>query len=138
MANQADRYVFPAVFAYYADGIHITFPDIPGCVSFGQTEAAALEQAKEALGLHLYGMEEDGEEIPVASRLADVPVEPHHGVTLVEVFMPPIRLQLDNSAVKKTLTIPAWLNALAEEHHVNYSQLLQKALKDHLGLQDRP
>lgn len=115
------RYVFPAEFEALPDGIHITFPDLPGCVSFG-------------LGLHLYGMEEDSDEIPVPSLPHNPTLGPNESIALIEVFMPPVRHHLDNSSVKKTLTIPSWLNALAEQHRVNYSQLLQDALKQHLGL----
>lgn len=135
MARQyPDRYVFPAEFEALPDGIHITFPDLPGCVSFGGTLSEAFANARECLGLHLYGIEEDNAEIPEPSLPQAVTLGPNESIALIEVLMPPVRHHLDNSSVKKTLTIPSWLNALAEQHRVNYSQLLQDALKQHLGL----
>ena len=70
-----DRYDFPAVLHYNPDGrIGIVFPDLPGCVSQASSDAEAVKKATEALELHLYGMEEDGDLIPQPSRLADVPI----------------------------------------------------------------
>lgn len=56
-----NSYVYPAVFDYAVDGISVEFPDLPGCLTCGDTDAEAMEMAKEAMGLHLYGMEKDGE-----------------------------------------------------------------------------
>ena len=85
------------------------------------------------MGLHLYGMEQDGDEIPAPTPVRDLHPEEGGIVTLVEVFMPSIRDRAENRVVKKTLTIPAWLNREAEEAHVNFSQVLQDALKSYLG-----
>lgn len=134
----ADKYVYPAIFRFHEGGVDVEFPDLPGCFSHGATQEAALDMAREALGLHLYGMEEDGDPIPVPSRITDVGVEEREAVLLVDVWMPPLRQAIEQRAVKKTLTIPKWLNDLAEQHHVNFSHLLQDALKRHLGLNDRP
>ena len=62
-------YRYIAVFTYEQDGIHVVFPDLPGCVTFGKDEEEAVLMAREALALHLYGMEQDGDEIPQASPL---------------------------------------------------------------------
>ena len=62
-----DTYLYPAVFEYAADGISIEFPDLPGCLPCGMTTEEAVKNAKEALALHLYGMEQDGESIPEPS-----------------------------------------------------------------------
>lgn len=89
---------------------------------------------KEALGLHLWSVERDGAEIPEPSSIETVEV-PEDGVLgLIEVWMTPIRAELDNRSVKKTLTIPFYLNDLAEKKKVNFSQVLQRALKNELGL----
>ena len=64
-----DRYVFPAVFDPCEEGGYtVTFPDLPGCITEGDTEEESFQMAKEALELHLYGMERDGDEIPKPSR----------------------------------------------------------------------
>lgn len=126
-------YAYPAYLYYDEDGISVEFPDLPGCLPCGDTTEEALHNAKEAMGLHLYGMEQDGDEIPAPTPVRDLHPEEGGIVTLVEVFMPSIRDRAENRVVKKTLTIPAWLNREAEEAHVNFSQVLQDALKSYLG-----
>jgi len=133
---EKDRYIYPAIFDYAEDGISVEFPDLPGCLTFGSTDEEALTMAKEAMALHLYGMEEDNVSIPAPSKATDVKTESNQVVVLVEVWMPPFRNEMKHRAVKKTLTIPQWLDDLAKEHRVNYSQLLQDALKKHLGAEE--
>jgi predicted RNase H-like HicB family nuclease len=128
-----DNYIYPCVFIYEADGISIYFPDLDGCVSHGETERDAFYNAREALTLHLYGMEQDGETAPEPSRLRDVGLDANEKAVLVEAAMPAFRAKQANKYVKKTLTIPEWLNVVAENNGVNFSQLLQGALREHLG-----
>ncbi|BFT73120.1 type II toxin-antitoxin system HicB family antitoxin [Paenibacillus sp. P36] len=132
-----DRYVFPAIFDYADDGITVTFPDLPGAITCGDTDNEALSMSKECLALHLYGMERDDEEIPKPTSARNVASEENQVVVLIEVWMPPFRNEMANKAVKKTLTIPKWLDDLAAEQNVNYSHILQDALKTHLGVSDR-
>lgn len=132
-----DRYVFPAVFDYADDGISIEFPDLPGALSCAETDEEALRMARECMALHLYGMEQDGDDIPEPSRVADITLEMNQAIVLIDVWMPLFRDKIANRSVKKTLSIPKWLNDLAEEHDVNYSQLLQESLKKVLGVSDR-
>ena len=93
----------------------------------------AVKNAKEALGLHLYGMEEDGEEIPQASKISDLYVPSGSTLCMIDVFMPMFRENVRRSTVKKTLTIPYWLNAEAERRGINFSQTLQDALRQQIG-----
>ena len=132
-----DRYVFPAIFYYAEDGISIEFPDLPGCLPCADTTEEAVRNAKEALGVHLYGMEKDGEEIPEASDVKNIRVEDGGVLMLIEVFMPLVRDRINHKYVKKTLTIPYWLNAEAENQGVNFSGVLQDALKEYLHLSNR-
>ena len=83
---------------------------------------------KEALGLHLWGMENDGDDIPRPSSIKEVKIESNEVIVLIDVFMPAIRLSQENKAVNRTVTLPAWLNAKALERGVNFSQVLQEAL----------
>lgn len=128
--KKQDRYVFPAVLTY-EDGyeIAVTFPDLPGCATSGETDADAIAMAKEALGLHLWGMETDGDEIPRPSNIMDIETDENEVIVLIEVYMPSVRLSQENRSVSRTVTLPAWLNAQAIEHGVNFSQVLQEALK---------
>jgi predicted RNase H-like HicB family nuclease len=130
-----DRYIYPAVFS---NGVHhgytVCFPDLPGCITEGDTLADALHMAKEALELHMYGLEEDHDMIPEPSPPETIQMTEGSFVSLVEVWMPLVRDEMQNRAVKKTLTIPKWLNDIAEKNKVNFSQVLQLALKAHLGV----
>ena len=129
-----DNYIFPCVFIYKDDGISVYFPDLDGCVSFGENETAAYQNAKEALTLHLYGMEQDGDLAPVPTPIKEIALDDNEKALFIEVFMPPFRAKQANKIVKKTLTIPEWLNLLAEKHDVNFSQVLQNALKEYLNV----
>lgn len=126
-------YTFPAVFIPEdVGGYSVIFPQLEGCMTQGETFDEARRMAAEAMSLHLYGMEEDGQEIPEPN----MNVETKAGAMVVPItaWMTPFREEMQNKAIKKTLTIPAWLNEAAERQHVNYSQILQSALKDYLGV----
>ncbi len=133
-----NAYVYPAIFHYADDGIFISFPDLPGCFSVGDIEEEALRMAQEALSLHLYGMEQDGDPIPAPSKANEVALEDDEVVTLIKVWMPPFRDEMQNRSVKKTLTIPKWLDDIATEHKVNFSRILQEGLMEHLGVEASP
>ncbi|MCR4437311.1 MAG: type II toxin-antitoxin system HicB family antitoxin [Eubacteriales bacterium] len=129
-----NKYIYPAIFSFDDDGISVEFPDLPGCLTCGDTEDEAIRMAKDALGLHLYGMERDGDPLPVPSSLNEIKTESNQAVILIDVWMPVVRDEIENRAIKKTLTIPKWLNDIAEHNNVNFSQVLQSALKEHLGI----
>ena len=130
-----DGYSYVAIFNYGEDGIAIEFPDLPGCFPCADKDdtEGALKNAKEALGLHIWGMEQDGEELPAASAITDISLEKNQIPVLIDVFMPPIRERINSKFVKKTLSLPAWLAAKADEEGVNCSRLFQNALMEYLG-----
>lgn len=128
MAKKKDVYVFPAIFSYADDGISISFPDLPGCFSCGWSDEEALRMAREALGTHLWAMEEDEDPIPEPTRMDQIHVEPNERIALIEVYMPLIRTAVDHRAVKKTLTIPSWMDTAAKAQNINFSMLLQNAI----------
>ena len=129
-----DSYAYPAILYYDPDGITIEFPDLPGCMPCAKTTEEAIKNAKEALGLHLWGMEKDNDEIPEPSLITDLKLEKNAIPLIVEVFMPSVRDRINNRFVKKTLSIPYWLNVEAEREQVNFSQVLQSALKEYLKI----
>lgn len=134
-----DSYIFPAVFEPgEIKGYSVTFPDLPGCVTEGDTLEEALRMARDALELHLYGLEDDGDEIPVPTPPEKIDVPQNAFVAPVEAWMPLVRDEMANRSVKKTLTIPKWLNDLAEERRFNFSHILQTALKERLGIRNHP
>ena len=132
--SRKNRYSFIAVFHYADDGISISFPDLPGCLPCASTDEEALKNAQEALGLHLWGMEQDGEEIPSPTPLKNIHLKSGEVPAMIEVFMPPIREKVSSYFVKKTLSLPAWLAAQADKDGVNFSKVLQNALIDYLDV----
>jgi predicted RNase H-like HicB family nuclease len=134
------KLTYLAVFEPAETGYSVYFPDVPGCVSYGEDLEEAQKQAAEALGLHIYGMEKDGDEIPLPSKKIQADPETAEGylVSPVTVFPDLIRNELDNRAVKTNLTIPAWLKEMAEAQGVNYSKVFQVALMDYLGVSQPP
>lgn len=134
MHKNYDRYFFPAVFTY-EDGkeIAVEFPDLD-VATCGKDDTDALLSARELLGLTLFGLEEDGEDIPTPSKLSALSLAANQCATLIDVYMPAVRLAGVNKAVTCTVTLPAWLNAAALEQGFNFSQVLQEALKEKLGI----
>ena len=124
-----DRYSFIAVFDVAEDGISIEFPDLPGCLPCADTMEEALKNAHEALGLHLWGLEQDGEEIPEPTQIQNITLEKNQVPAVIEVFD-----KLNNRFVKKTLSLPAWLADMADKDGVNCSKVFQNALIDYLGV----
>lgn len=132
-----DSYEFVAIFNYAKDGISINFPDLPGCLSCAETTDEAIKNAEEVLGLVLYDMEQEKEEIPKPTPFEKVKCRSNEKAVIIRVWMPLVRNELDEQSVKKTLTIPQWLNQLAEKENVNFSKILQAALKEYLSVKRR-
>lgn len=131
------KLIYPACF-YPAEegGYTVIFPDLPGCVTEGDTLSEAMDMAVDAASGWLLYLAEENKQLPKASNIKDVvPNEYDEGfVSLVSVDLDEYSKRFGNKAVKKTLTIPQWLNTIAEEKNVNFSQILQEALKNHLGI----
>ena len=132
--KKTDRYFYPAIFTYEPDQeIAVVFPDL-NCATSGENDDDALLSARELLGCVLNGLEEDGEDIPAPTPLYKIELPDNKRAVLVDVYMPSVRMAQKNRSVNRTVTLPAWLNAIALEHNVNFSQILQEALKSHLHL----
>ena len=130
-----ERYFYPAIFTYDEGEkeIAVTFPDLDVATSV-ENEDDALISARELLGIALYGLEEDGEKIPTPTPLSKINTQENERAVLVDVYMPSIRMAQVNRSVSRTVTLPAWLNAAALERNMNFSQVLQEALKKELHL----
>ena len=123
--KKVERYFYPAVFTYEpGQEIAVDFPDLK-CATSGTNDNDALLSARELLGCVLYGLEEDGEEIPAPTPLANINIQPNERAVLIDVYMPSIRQANINRSVNRTVTLPAWLNAAALERNINFSQVLQ-------------
>lgn len=133
------KYVYPAIFKPLDNGEYfIRVPDLPGCVTEGKTLPDALDMAQDAIAMWLCDAEDKNEPIPPASGVFDVACEEGEFVNLIPVDTIEYRKLNDNRAIKKTLTIPNWLNTRAEKAGINFSQVLQAALKERLGITDGP
>lgn len=131
--KKPERYFYPAIFTYEpGQEIAVSFPDLDAATS-GEDEDDALLSARELLGCVLYGLEEDGESIPAPTPLTELNPDANERAVLVDVYMPSVRMSQVNRAVNRTVTLPAWLNAAALEHDINFSQVLQDGLKQRLG-----
>ncbi len=131
--TKQDWYFYPAIFNYDDTEIAVIFPDLDVATS-GETDDDALKSARELLGVVLYGLEEDGEALPVPTPLAQVKTQENERTALIDVYMPAVRLAQVNKSVNRTVTLPAWLNSAALAHNINFSQVLQDALKSQLNL----
>ena len=126
-------YYYPAVFTREEVGFSVSFPDLPGCYTQGDTIEEAYKMSNSAIGL--YAQNEDGNFIfPVASAPDDIELEKDEFLVLVEFNLIEYLKNTSDKAVKKTLTIPSWLNNLAEQNNVNFSNVLQNALKEYLNI----
>ena len=130
------KYNFPAIFhAEPEGGYSIFFPDIEGCYSQGETIQECCEMAEDALNLILWDMEESKTPISAPTPIKQIQEQyPDDIVTLVKADTLAYRRLYDTKAVKKTLSIPRWLDTLAQEHGINFSNILQQALMKELDV----
>ena len=125
------KYVYPAVLKEENNKVYVRVPNLKGCNTVGDDFADAIEMARDAIEMWLCIAEDNGEEIPAA----DMQMESEDGiVTLIDADTNEYRRITDNRAVKKTLTIPSWLNVKAEKAGINFSAVLQNALKEQLNI----
>ena len=124
-----NKLFYPAIF-HKADegGFWITFPDFPECLTQGDDMQQAYEMAVEALGLAITTMEAEKQELPPPSEPYKIFADADSFCVLVEFDLLAYKKRNNSRAVKKTLTIPEWLNEEAVSLGVNFSQVLQEAL----------
>jgi len=131
------KYVYVAVFTPEENGLYsVNFPDLQGCYTSGVNMTDAVYMAQDVLNLTLYDLEQDKKSIPKPSKPQDIEVTGEQFISVIAVDTEIYRRFYENKSVKKTLTIPMWLNERAEQANVNFSQTLQKALKSELHIQD--
>ena len=119
------KFIYPAIIHDDSDGLWAEFPDLEYTSSTGSTLTELITNAQEAMELYILGALEDGQSLPSASSVRNLPITENTYPTLVQTD---IDLGKNSKSIKKTLTIPAWLNERALELGINFSQLLQEAL----------
>ena len=128
------KYAYPAVFSEDEGGYSVRFPDLSGCFTCGDDVADALGMAEDALASWLYEAEKEGDAFPTPTPIKEVPIGDDEFSTYVYADTLEYRKFFESRAVKKTLSVPQWLNETALAAGVNFSQVLQDALKERLGV----
>ena len=123
------KYAYPAIFTPEDDGgFSIKFPDLEGCYTCGDDMIDGLNMAEDVLALVLYGYEKDGREIPSPSKESNIPLSEGEFINYIACDTLEYRKMYNSKSVKKTLTIPVWLNDAAMAMDLNFSHILQEAL----------
>jgi len=128
------KYLYYAIFEPEDGGYNVTFPDLPGCITCGDDMPDALYMARDVLEGWMIGVEDGSEPIPSSTEPANIIISEGSLLIPIEADTGLARIKFGNKSVKKTLTIPFWLNEIAERHQVNFSKILQDALAQYLGL----
>lgn len=130
-----DNYTYPAIFDYSEKGfINISFPDFPEAFTCVENEEEAVEAAQEVLALTIRDYEETGRLLPFSD--SDKQAKKNQKLIYINIWMPYHRSKIKEEYVKKTLTIPQWLNMLALQNNINFSAVLVQGLKKELHLDE--
>ena len=122
---------YPAIIHDDADGCWIEFPDLEGCQTCGDSLEETLQLAEEALGLYIASLLDNGQALPAASKISSFDLSDGYAAyvsTEIDAY------RRDTRAVKKMISVPAWLAKEAEQRNISLSKLLQEALKDRLHM----
>ena len=125
------KMIYPAVFYPYSDnsgGYVVEFPDLPGCVTGGKNLEEAMGMAVDAASGWILDELEEGNPVPKASRYEVIVPKENGQVNMVLLDIDAYAERYGEKAVRKNVTIPAWLNTFAEKQRINFSQVLQDAL----------
>ena len=131
------KYVYPVcVYQGEVHGYTVIVPDLPGCVTEGETIAEALEQAIDAASGYVLDELENGNSAPSPSDVSEVKADEYENgiVSVIMLDIDSYAEKYGSKAVRKNCTIPAWLNTAAENANLNFSQILQSALQEKLNL----
>lgn len=130
------KYAYPAIITYDREEncYYVNFPDIENCFTDGKTLPEAIEMGEDALALMLCQIEDNGVPIPAPTDVKAIQSAPNETVSLIFADTTEYRRLYDNKAVKKTLSVPSWLNAMAERKGANFSAILQNGLKEFCGI----
>lgn len=129
------KYSYPAVFTPEENGAYsISFPDFESCYTCGDSLADGIMMAEDVLAFTLYDYEKENRPVPPPSNLNEIAVQPGEFVNYIACDTLVYRKMHSNKAVKKTLSIPEWLNEAAEKAGINFSRALQDALMKQLNI----
>ena len=129
------KYIYPAVFEKEKEGgFTIFFPDIEGCYTQSEDVANGIENASDALCLMLYELEKQNKPIPTSSNLRNIETDKANFVTLITCDTQFYKDYFEGKSVKINATIPLWLKEAGEKRNINFSQILQKGVREYLQM----
>lgn len=125
-----------AIFEKSKDGYRVYFPDLPGCTTTGDNIGHAQSMAENTLGLYLWDLEKSNLPVPDPADPSEFDIPDKSIVIPVNCFPEIVKNDYENKAIKLNVTVPYWLKQLADKEKINYSQLLQAALKEKIGIRN--
>lgn len=134
MKRGEHMYIYPAIFEKEDKFVNVSFPDLPGCFTFGESMEEALRMAQDVLEGYLLVLEDDKDDIPAARNPFEIKVTTNQLVVPIEADTKLVREKEEAKLIKKTLTIPSYLNTLANDLGINFSATLTEALKEKIGV----
>jgi antitoxin HicB len=130
-----NKLFYPAIFQVEEEGGYsVFFPDIEGCNTQGETVEETYNMAFDALGLTLSYLQDNNLTIPKPSKPQDIQLDNNQYVVVIQFDMLEYLKKNESRAVKKTLSIPSWLNEAAMKQNINFSQVLQEALMNKMNI----
>ena len=128
------QYIYPAFFKANDDGIIVTFPDLEDTFTDGETMQEAFENAEDVLNLMLWNREEENATIPPPSTPEKILVPRGAILAMIKADTLAYRKQHDQKTIRRSVTLPRWLDSIAREHNINFSQLMQNAIRRECGI----
>lgn len=125
------KLIYPAIFTPFSDGTEgyvVEVPDLPGCVTEGTDLINAIEMGVDAASGWILEELEEGNSIPKASDTSHIELPDNAFINHLVLDIDAYNEKYGNKAVRKSITIPAWLNAYGEQNNINFSKVLQNAL----------
>ena len=127
------KQAYPVIITKDKDFFVASIPDFETGTQ-GESLAEAIEMARDAIGMCGCYMQDEKKDIPIPTDIGNVTKEASDILTLVDVDFDEYRKKHEVRTVRKNVTIPSWLNEEAESANINFSALLQKAIKAELHL----
>ena len=128
------KYVYPALFVKEDESIIVTFPDLEDTFTDGATMQEAFENAEDVLNLMLWNREEEKDDIPMPSSPEQITVPQEATLAMIKADTLAYRKLHDQKTIRRSITIPNWLDTLARERNINFSQLMQNAIRRECGI----
>jgi len=128
------KYVYPALFVKEDETIIVTFPDLEDTFTDGATMQEAFENAEDVLNLMLWNREEEKDDIPMPSSPEQITVPQGATLAMIKADTLAYRKLHDQKTIRRSITLPSRLDTIAREHNINFSQLMQNAIRRECGI----